>query len=97
MPEEYDDMGKWRVKIEPFLRSKLDEFHLLGLNHLTMDEFWNFTKEKLEGIKEDRPERIHEVVAAVMSLTVNDYMDKLRIDLFKNSSIGLGDSQLFNK
>ncbi|GGL41054.1 post-transcriptional regulator [Sporolactobacillus putidus] len=95
MPEACDDMEKWRSAIGPFLQSKLDEFHLLGLNHLTMDEFWNFAKERLERKKEDKPERIHEVVAEVMSLTVNDYMNKLRMDIFKDSPVGLGDGPLF--
>ncbi|MCO7175606.1 post-transcriptional regulator [Sporolactobacillus kofuensis] len=87
MPDgQIDDMEKWRTIIEPFLKSKLNEFHLLGLNHLKMDEFWQFVKESLEKKKDEKPERIHEVVAAVMALTVNDYMNKLRVDLFKNSS-----------
>jgi hypothetical protein len=94
MPDERNDMEKWRITIEPFLRSKLNEFHLLGLNHLKMDEFWQFVKESLEKKKTDKPERIHEVVAAVMALTVNDYMNKLRVDMFKNSSTDL-DQSLF--
>lgn len=89
MPEKSLDMDKWRETIRPFLQSKLDEFHQLGLNHLTMDEFWTFVKEKLETAKGDRPERIHEVVAAVMSLTVNDYMNKLRMDVFRDTPLGL--------
>lgn len=90
MPESFDDLEKWRKEIAPFLQSKLDEFHLLGLNHLKMDEFWQFVKESLGKKKEDRPERIHEVVAAVMSLTVNDYMNKIRMDMFKDNSLSLG-------
>lgn len=94
MPDELNDMEKWRTIIEPFLQSKLNEFQLLGLNHLKMDEFWQFVKESLEKKKEDKPERIHEVVAAVMALTVNDYMNKLRVDLFKDSSNEI-DTSLF--
>ncbi|MCL1630489.1 post-transcriptional regulator [Sporolactobacillus sp. CPB3-1] len=88
MPDELysNDLEKWRPIIKPFLDSKLDEFHLLGLNHLKMDEFWQFVKASLEKKKEDRPGRLHEVVAAVMALTVNDYMDKLRVDLFKSGA-----------
>ncbi|MDD9147670.1 MULTISPECIES: post-transcriptional regulator [unclassified Sporolactobacillus] len=95
MPETNEGMEKWRNEIMPFLQSKLEEFHLLGLNHLTMDEFWKFTKERLERKKGNKPERIHEVVAEVMSLTVNDYMNKLRMDMLKDSPVGLGDGPLF--
>ncbi|WP_100488691.1 post-transcriptional regulator [Sporolactobacillus pectinivorans] len=94
MPESFDDLEKWRKEIAPFLQSKLEEFHLLGLNHLVMDEFWQFAKESIEKKKEDRPERIHEVVAAIMSLTVNDYMNKIRMDMFKDSSVRM-DGPLF--
>lgn len=86
MPESFDDLEKWRNQITPFLKSKLDEFHLLGVSHLSLDEFWEFAKEAIERSKEERPERIHEIVAAVMSLTVNDYMNKLRRDLFKEKA-----------
>lgn len=92
MPDEGLDMDKWRVKIRPFLESKLNEFHLLGLDHLTMEEFWPFVKDSIEGKKDEKPERIHEVVAAVMALTVNDYLNKLRVDMFKNNDLKIDDS-----
>jgi hypothetical protein len=87
MAEKPLDMEKWHKSIEPFLQSKLEEFHLLGLNHLSREEFWQFVKEKLEKAKGEKPERIHEVVAAVMALTVNDYMNKLRMDMFRDSPL----------
>jgi hypothetical protein len=86
MPESFDDLEKWRNTITPFLVSKLEEFHLLGVDHLKLDEFWKFAKEAIGRNKEERPERIHEIVAAVMSLTVNDYMNKLRRDIFKEGA-----------
>ncbi|RYL93902.1 hypothetical protein EWI07_06970 [Sporolactobacillus sp. THM7-4] len=92
MGDVKDDMEKWRNLIEPFLQSKLDEFHLLGLDHLTMDDFWKFVKESIEGKKGDKPERIHEVVACVMAFTVNDYLNKLRMDMFKDSKLEIDDS-----
>ncbi|MCI1856637.1 MAG: post-transcriptional regulator [Sporolactobacillus sp.] len=87
MPGDSDNLEKWREKIGPFLRSKLEEFRMLGLENLTMDEFWQFAKTTMEKKKEDKPERIHEVVSCVMSLTVNDYMNKLRMDMFRKQPI----------
>lgn len=95
MPESFDDLEKWRNRITPFLKSKLDEFHLLGVSHLSLDEFWGFAKEAIGRNKEIQPEHIHEVVAAVMSLTVNDYMNKLRRDLFKENT-SVADRSLFH-
>lgn len=90
MADVHDEFEKWRTVIAPFLYSKLKEFHMLGLNHLTFDDFWQFAKETMEGKKKEKPERIHEVVAHVMSLSVNDYMNKLRVDMFKDSETDMG-------
>ncbi|RYM05252.1 hypothetical protein EWH99_06585 [Sporolactobacillus sp. THM7-7] len=92
MPEANDDLEKWRDRIAPFLQSKLEEFHLLGLDEITMDDFWIFTKESIGRKKEKKPERIHEVVADVMALTVNDYLNKLRTDMFQGSELKIDDS-----
>ncbi|MFT8871496.1 MAG: post-transcriptional regulator [Sporolactobacillus sp.] len=92
MTEQRDEFEKWRMIIAPFLYSKLHEFQLLGLNHLTFDDFWGFAKKTMEE-KKEQPQHIHEIVAHVMSLSVNDYMNKLRVDVLKDNSFDL--SELF--
>lgn len=93
MAENYD-AEKWRTKIGPFLQSKLEEFKLLGIERLTIDDLWQFVKETMESKKQDKPDRLHQVVAHVMSLSVNDYMNKLRMNLFKDSDLHT-DNSLF--
>ncbi|MFX3615964.1 MAG: post-transcriptional regulator [Sporolactobacillus sp.] len=94
MADVQDEFEKWRSVIAPFISSKLNEFHLLGLQSLNSDDFWQFVKDTMAAKKGEKPERIHEVVAHLMSLSVNDYMNKLRMDMFRDTSSGL--DALFN-
>ena len=74
----YDD---WLEEIRPFLISKLEEFHLLGLERLTEDELWSFAKESLQKHKVEM--KCHQIVGHLMRISVNDYLNKLRIEMFK--------------
>ncbi|MFC4618124.1 post-transcriptional regulator [Camelliibacillus cellulosilyticus] len=77
--------SEWREKIKPFLISKLEEFHFLGLERLTMDELWAFIEETLE--KQKVEPRLYRIVGSVMRLSVNDYMNKIRMEMFKGVDI----------
>lgn len=78
------NIEQWREHIQPFLQSKLEEFHLLGLNRLTMDELWQFVEENLSKKKKEREvNKLHQFVNYVMSLSINDYMNKVRMDMFR--------------
>lgn len=79
-PSIYDE---WRHKIEPFITSKLEEFRFLGLERLTADELWAFIKEQLEKAKEEP--RLHRIVSRVMRLSINDYMNKIRMEMFQEA------------
>jgi hypothetical protein len=78
----YDD---WREQLEPFLTSKLEEFHLLGLQRITRDELWEFSKERFAKQKEEL--KCHRIVGHLMRLSINDYLNKLRMEMFKGTDI----------
>ncbi|MFD2618194.1 post-transcriptional regulator [Terrilactibacillus laevilacticus] len=80
-----------REYIEPFLKSKHEEFQLLGIERLSIDDLWDFVLFTIEKKKADKPSRLYQLVNHVMSLSVNDYMNKLRIDMFKGTEIQLND------
>lgn len=83
--EEYisfEEMGKVRDFIEPFLKSKLEEFHLLGMERLTMDELWVFVLEMMKK-KKIKEVYLHECINFIMRLSVNDYLNKIRLEMFK--------------
>lgn len=81
-----EDWDVVRDHIEPYLLSKLEEFRLLGLMHLTMDDLWNFVKESLVKKKKDALS-LHELVNFIMRLSVNDYLNKIRLEMFKGVNL----------
>lgn len=81
-----NDWDVVRGHIEPYLVSKLEEFRLLGLTHLTLDELWTFVKETLIKKKKDAL-YLHELVNFIMRLSVNDYLNKIRLEMFKGINL----------
>lgn len=75
---------EWREHVSPALQSKLEEFHLLGLKRMTLDELWAFV---LETIRKKKLENmmLHQFVNHIMTLSINDYMNKIRLEMFKGS------------
>lgn len=77
-----DDMEQVRQYINPFLISKLEEFQLLGMERVTMDELWGFVLERMKK-KKIKEVFLHELVNFIMRLSVNDYLNKIRLEMFK--------------
>lgn len=73
---------KWRDYVRPALQSKLEEFRLLGVKRLTLDELWDFVLETLAK-KKEHDLMLHQFVNHIMTISVNDYMNKLRMEMFK--------------
>ena len=85
-----EEVEGFRSKLAPFLTSKLEEFRLLGLNHISADELWEFTKEKIaKELKKQHLDDLHlyQLVSILMSLSVNDYMNKIRLEMFKSEDL----------
>jgi hypothetical protein len=74
----------WRLKLEPVIQSKVEEFHILGYDTATAKDIWECFIVKLEKNKE-RPEKIrsHWMVAELFRLKANDYMTSLTIEAYK--------------
>lgn len=77
--EEVDQVKEY---IYPFLKSKWEEFQHLGMERMTMDELWSFVKESMKK-KKLKEAHLHELVNFIMRLSVNDYLNKIRIEMFK--------------
>lgn len=80
-----DQYEKWREKVGPALLSKLEELHLLGVKRLTMDELWDFVLETLAKKKYDEDLMLHQFVNHIMRISVNDYMNKIRMQMFQGA------------
>lgn len=72
---------EWKQYIEPVLKSKVQEFKLLGYNKVTQEEIWNCLVER---IWKGNPERrLHEIVQDVYHLSANEYMNYMTIDAYQ--------------
>lgn len=89
-PIAYDDLDKYLQDFQPFVNSKLEEFHLLGLTHIKDSELWAFIKERMKtNAKKQKKDEwyLHEVVSQVMRVTLNDYMNKIRLEMFQGEDL----------
>lgn len=71
---------KWKEKLEPVLRSKAEEFEILGYGRVDSDTIWGFVVEHVVRKHPEEPLRLHAFVNELMSYSLNDYMTRLRKD-----------------
>ncbi|WEG14076.1 post-transcriptional regulator [Pullulanibacillus sp. KACC 23026] len=83
-----EELDQIRHHIEPFLVSKFEEFQLLGIESLSMDELWSFILESMKKKKLKDP-MLHELVNFIMRLSVNDYLNKIRLEMFKGVDLNV--------
>lgn len=82
--EQYEE---WRPAIQPFLQSKLEEFHLLGVNRMTHEELWPFILQVIEKKHKKEQLSFNQFVNRVMQISVNDYMNKIRMEMFTSTDL----------
>lgn len=80
-----DEIKEWKGKVQPALESKTSEFHLLGYDRVTSEEVWECLLARLERKKETY--RLYQLVAAIMSLSVNEYMNWLTIRAYQGPDL----------
>lgn len=84
MPKEHP-YDRFREKVAPALLSKVEEFHVLGYDQVTMDELWAYlVKKPWRRPKEEI--RIYEIVANIMSVKIGEYMNYATVEAFKEPS-----------
>lgn len=82
MTAERQPVEFYKKQVQPALESKLEEFRMLGYDRVSLQEVWDCLQRKKWKKKEDK--LLHEVVADILSLQVNDYMSYLTIEAFKS-------------
>jgi hypothetical protein len=79
-----------RLVVTPALKSKQEEFLLLGYGKVSIDQIWEYlVKKKWRKPKEDAP--LHLIVNDILSLNVSEYMHYATIEAFKQSSNSVED------
>src|SRR5690606_7919163 len=73
---------KYREKVRPFLKSKLEEFELYGYDSVKEEELWDFLKSKTWR-KEKEEKLLYQIVSYILSIKVGDYMNYATVEAFK--------------
>lgn len=82
---EYD---RFREEVKLVLKSKLEEFAILGYQTISEKELWSYlTNKKWRKTKEDI--HLYEIVQDIFSVRVGDYMNFATVEAFKMPDFSL--------
>lgn len=80
--------NRFRLQLQPALKSKLDEFVLLGYKTINEEELWNYlTRKKWKKAKEEL--KLFELVQQIMEVKVSDFIHYATIEAFKASEMSI--------
>lgn len=80
-PETLDD-AELSLVIEEMCRSKAEEFHMIGYEHVTPEDIWDCISDKYR--KSGVPP-LHRIVNDILSLRVTNFMNWLTMSAFKGA------------
>ncbi|KQL38098.1 hypothetical protein AN960_14160 [Bacillus sp. FJAT-25509] len=87
----HQQAAEFKPKLQVVIESKLDEFRMLGFDTVSEDGLWECLERTIWRKKEDEP-KLFQLVEDILSLTVNDYMNYIRIEAFKSPTWQFGES-----
>lgn len=82
-----EQLNAWKDEVYPVIVSKTEEFHLYGYDAVTPEEVWECVLAKLERRKGEY--MLHQLVAEIFRLTVNEYMNWLTIKAVTSAELEL--------
>lgn len=70
-------------KLEPALKSKLEELDLIGYGQVSMKDLWSYlTKKKWKNVNKEI--HIHELVSDILSVKAGDFMNFATVEAFRS-------------
>ena len=72
----------YREQLQIVLDSKVEEFHMLGYERVTLEDVWKCLKDK-KWKKVGPDVRLYELVNDVLTLTASDYMTYLTLKAYQ--------------
>jgi len=80
----------FRQEVGIALKSKLEEFSLLGYDSVTEDGLWQYlTKKKWRKVQEEAA--LHEIVSDILSVKVSDFLSFTTMETYKASEFAMDD------
>ncbi|WP_077214092.1 post-transcriptional regulator [Bacillus dakarensis] len=87
---------EFRELVQPALRSKLEEFALLGYETVDEEQLWTYlTKKKWK--KEKNEKKLFELVDDILSVTPGEYMGFATVEALKSPDLGASDVEDFKE
>ncbi|MDQ0231511.1 post-transcriptional regulator [Metabacillus malikii] len=78
-PVEY-----YKDHVKPALKSKLEEFKMLGYAEVSEEKLWDFLKNKKW--RKTKELSVYEVVSDVLSVKVGEYMNFVTVESYKKDN-----------
>lgn len=86
---EYD---RFRNKVGPALKSKQEEFLLLGYEGVSEEEIWQFlVKKKWKKGKNEL--KLYEIVQSILSLKIGEFMNYSAVEALKDAEFTLDNEE----
>lgn len=90
--KDIHDYERFHTTVKPALRSKVEEFNLLGYGTIHEEQLWDFLKsKKWKKMKEDK--RLYEIVDDIMSLKLGEYMNYASVEALKLSDFSFDNEE----
>lgn len=79
----------YRNQVGPAIKSKLEEFRLLGYDSITEKGLWEFLLKKKwkKAVKEEM--KLHQVIQDIFSVKVSDYISYATVEAYKADEFSL--------
>ncbi|WP_338777338.1 post-transcriptional regulator [Metabacillus sp. FJAT-52054] len=71
----------YRHHVRPFMKSKLEEFMILGYDHVSEQELWTYLLKKKWKSKEEL--MIYKMVSDIMSVRAGEFMNFAAVESYK--------------
>lgn len=86
------DLDRFRTEVQPAMKSKLEEFRLLGYEAVREEELWKFLlmkkwRKKQEGMK------LFEIVNDIMTVKIGEFMNYSTVEAFKLADFSFGSEE----
>jgi hypothetical protein len=79
--QDYEDFHQ---KVRPALKSKQEEFLILGYDNVSQDDIWIFLQKK-KWRKETHEMKLYEVVQSILSLKVGELINYMTVESLKEA------------
>ncbi|MGG4125531.1 post-transcriptional regulator [Bacillus licheniformis] len=83
-------MGKhpadlYKDHLKPFLRSKTEEFRILGYDDIEIEKLWSYLLNKKWKNRKDV--QIHQLAGDILSVKIGEFMNYATVESFKTSNL----------